>query len=42
MFYDYDEKYWPFLDKSSTEITAIIANTRQLSKAPMYKDFYMQ
>lgn len=42
MFFDFDEKFWPYLDKSSSDITALFQAARSVSKIPKYKDFYLQ
>jgi hypothetical protein len=42
MFFNYDEKYWPYIDKSSSEIKPILQSARAAPKGPLYKDFWEQ
>ena len=42
MFFNYDERFWPYLDKSSSEIKTMLQSARAAPKGPLYKDFWEQ
>ena len=42
MFFNYDERFWPYLDKSSSEIKTMLQSARAAPKGNLYKDFWSQ
>ena len=42
MFFNYDERFWPYLDKNSSEIKTMLQSARAAPKGPLYKDFWEQ